>query len=141
MFITGMRLRLVPFARQLRHLIMDAASRRMMRKYFPPQLGQSDLLMRHLKNGSDHPSILTAFCQRGLSNRRTNIRKLDEQFLLRLLPSVFWNTYRTRNEKSTPPLIESQRVRIQASTFSGRGLSCEVRGAVRSGKGRGGEGH
>src|SRR5688572_19171284 len=102
-----MRLRLVPFARQLRHLIMDAASRRMMRKYVPPQLGQSDLLMRHLNNGSDQPSILTAFCQRGLSNRRTNISNEMSSFLIRLLPSVFWNTYRTRNEKSTPPLIES----------------------------------
>src|SRR5687767_11836429 len=50
-------------------------------------------------------------------------------FLLRLLPSVFWNTYRTRNEKSTPPLIESQRVRIQASTVSWAG-SIAVSGAM-----------
>ena len=36
------------------------ASGRMTKKYFPPQFGQSDLLIRHLYSGSDQLSILAA---------------------------------------------------------------------------------
>ena len=49
------------------------ASGRMTKKYFPPQFGQSDLLIRHLYSGSDQLSTLAAFCKRGLSIFLKNI--------------------------------------------------------------------